>query len=160
MAGHEPVAGFAMAVVREDGRWSCSALEVDILDGLTAVSGALQKIRSTGALFALVEVDEELFIIVRPGPAGPALLLSDTVAGLDYDIALDVLDELGAEQPDDQEDAVVPTGDLEILADFGLSGLELELIIGETDLYPDEQLQMIAERCGFAEQFSAVLDEL
>jgi len=160
MAVQKPVAGFAIAVVREDGRWLCSALKIDALDELDSVTSALTKIRSTGALFALIEVDDEFFIIARPSPGGASLLLSDSVASLDYDIAEDVLDQLGAEHPGENDHSVWPTGDLDILADFGLSGLELELIIGEIDLYPDEQLQMIAERCGFADEFAAVIDEL
>jgi hypothetical protein len=34
------------------------------------------------------------------------------------------------------------------------------VIIDEVDLYPDEQLQMVAQRCGFDEEFSKVLDTI
>ena len=53
-----------------------------------------------------------------------------------------------------------PEGDLEILTDLGLPGPELEVIVGEVDLYPDEQLQMVAQRCGFGSEFAKLLDEL
>ncbi|MTD58437.1 tRNA adenosine deaminase-associated protein [Amycolatopsis pithecellobii] len=160
MSVKEPVAGFAVAVVREDGRWRCSALEPDALTNLDAAITALGKLRSTGAVFALLAVDDEFFVIVRPSPRGPSLLLSDATAALDYDIAADVLDVLRVDFPDDAEESIWPEGDLEILADVGLPAPELEVIAGEVDLYPDEQMQMIAQRCGFADEFGALLDEI
>ena len=36
-------------------------------------------------------------MIVRPGPSGTRLLLSDATAALDYDIAAEVLDKLDAD---------------------------------------------------------------
>ena len=160
MAGQEAVAGFAVAVVREDGRWRCTALDASALSGLDAAITALTKIRSTGAIFGLLAVDEEFFVIVRPSPRGASLLLSDAAAALDYDIAADVLDMLRVDPPDEEDESIWPEGDLEILADVGLPGVELEVIVGEVDNYPDEQLQMIAQRCGFADQFTALLDDM
>jgi len=160
MSVKEPVAGFAVAVVREDGKWRCSALDAVALSGLDAAITELAKLRSTGAVFGLLAVDDEFFVIVRPSPRGPSLLLSDAAAALDYDIAADVLDVLRVDLPDEDDDALWPEGDLDILADLGLPGPELEVIAGEVDLYPDEQLQMIAQRCGFGSQFTALLDEI
>ncbi len=111
-------------------------------------------------MFGLLAVDDEFFVIIRPTPGGASLLLSDAAAALDYDIAADVLDLLRADAPDDDDDVVWPAGDLEILADLGMPEAELEVIVNEIELYPDEQLQMIAQRCGFSEQYTAVLDEL
>ncbi|GAA3558842.1 tRNA adenosine deaminase-associated protein [Amycolatopsis ultiminotia] len=160
MAVQEPVTGFAVAVVREDGQWRCSALDSAALTELDAAITELGKLRSTGAAFGLLAVDDEFFVIVRPSPRGPSLLLSDAAAALDYDIAADVLDVLRVDPPDEDDDAVWPEGDLEILADLGLPGGELEVIVGEVDFYPDEQLQMIAQRCGFDAEFSKLLDQL
>ncbi|MCU1687346.1 MAG: hypothetical protein JWQ81_8085 [Amycolatopsis sp.] len=160
MAVEEPITGFAVAVVREDGRWRCSDLGSGALSELDAAISELGKLRSTGASFGLLAVDDEFFVIVRPSPRGPSLLLSDAAAALDYDIAADVLDLLRVEPPVSDDESVWPEGDLEILADLGLPGAELEVIVGEVDLYPDEQLQMIAQRCGFADEFGALLDEI
>jgi putative tRNA adenosine deaminase-associated protein len=160
MAVKEPITGFAVAVVREDGRWRCSSLGSGALAELNAAITELTKMRSTGASFGLLAVDDEFFVIVRPSPRGPSLLLSDAAAALDYDIAADVLDLLRVDPPDEDDESVWPEGDLEILADLGLPGVELEVIVGEVDLYPDEQLQMIAQRCGFADELTALLDEI
>lgn len=160
MPVEEPNPGFAIAVVREDGKWRCGSLDTAALDELNAAITELRKQRSTGAVFGLLAVDDEFFVIVRPGPGGAALLLSDAAAALDYDIAADVLDLLRVDPPDPDDESVWPEGDLDVLADFGLPGDELEVIVGEVDLYPDEQLQMIAQRCGFAEPFNELLDEI
>jgi putative tRNA adenosine deaminase-associated protein len=160
MAVKEPIAGFGVAVLREDGRWRCSALDPDALGELDTAITELRKLRSTGAAFGLLAVDDEFFVVVRPSPRGPSLLLSDAAAALDYDIAADVLDVLRIDPPDEDDAAVWPEGDLEILTDLGLPGAEMEVIVGEVDLYPDQQLEMIAQRCGFADELAAVLDEL
>ncbi|MFC4001458.1 tRNA adenosine deaminase-associated protein [Prauserella oleivorans] len=160
MAVKEPITGFAVAVVREDGRWRCSPLDPAALTELDAAITELRKLRSTGAVFGLLAVDDEFFVIVRPTPGGASLLLSDAAAALDYDIAADVLDLLRVEPPDEDDDVIWPEGDLEVLADLGMPGAELEVIVNEVELYPDEQLSMIAQRCGFADEFGKVLDEL
>lgn len=130
------------------------------LDNLDVALTELRKLRSTGAVFGLLAVDDEFFVLVRPVPDGAMLLLSDATAALDYDVAGDVLDLLRADPPDEDDDAIWPAGDLELLADLGLPGGELEVIVNEIDHYPDEQLRMIAQRCGFVESFDGLLDEL
>ncbi|EHR53306.1 putative tRNA adenosine deaminase-associated protein [Saccharomonospora amisosensis] len=160
MAVKEPITGFAVAVVREDGRWRCGPLDTAALTDLDAAITQLRKLRSTGAVFGLLAVDDEFFVIVRPSPTGASLLLSDAAAALDYDVAADVLDLLRAEPPDDDDDVIWPEGDLEILADLGMPGPELEVIVNEVELYPDEQLQMIAQRCGFGDEFAKFVDDL
>jgi putative tRNA adenosine deaminase-associated protein len=150
--------GFAVSVVREDGRWRCARMEDAALGELDAAITELRRIRSTGAAFGMLAVDDEFFILLRPTPGGVALVLSDAAAALDYDVAADVLDLLRVDAPDEDDDGVWPEGDLAILADLGLPDGELQVIIDEIDLYPDEQLNMIAQRCGFVEQYSALLN--
>lgn len=93
------------------------------------------------------------------------MLISDATAAIDYDIAAEVLDAINVEIPDidpDELDDVEPweEGDLGVLADLGLPEPVLSVIVAETDLYPDEQLGMIAQRLGFASELAAVLDKL
>src|SRR5919205_4088032 len=154
------ISGFAVAVVREDGRWQCTTLDAKALRDLDAAITELRGQRSTGAVFGLLDVDDEFFVVVRPVPGGVSLLLSDAVAALDYDVAADVLDLLRVEVPDEDAvdtDDVWPEGDLSLLADVGLPAEEMQVIIDDVDLYPDEQLDMIAQRCGFQPQLSALL---
>ncbi|HME47376.1 tRNA adenosine deaminase-associated protein [Mycobacterium sp.] len=154
--------GFGVAVVREEGTWRCSPMRALSLTSLAAAETELRELRSAGAVFGLLDVDDEFFIIVRPAPSGTRLLLSDATAALDYDIAAEALDKLDADIGYDELDGAEPfeEGDLGLLADVGLPEAVLGVILDETDLYADEQLGMIAARMGFADELSAVLDRL
>jgi putative tRNA adenosine deaminase-associated protein len=154
--------GFGVAVVREEGRWRCSAMSSKALTSLNAAETELRELRSAGAVFGLLDIDDEFFVIVRPAPARTRLLLSDATAALDYDIAAEVLESLDAEiDPEDLEDAEpFDEGDLGVLSDIGLPEAVLGVILDETDLYADEQLGRIAREMGFADELSAVLDKL
>jgi putative tRNA adenosine deaminase-associated protein len=113
-------------------------------------------------VFGLLDIDDEFFLIVRPGPSGTRLLLSDATAALDYDIAAEALETLDADiAPEDLEDAdPFEEGDLGVLADVGLSDAVLGVILDQSELYADEQLTRIAREMGFADELSAVLDRL
>lgn len=153
--------GYAVAAIREDGRWRCARLTPDALIDLDTAITELRELRSTGAVLGLLDVDDEFFVLLRPTPGGISLMVSDAVAALDYDVAADVLDLLRIELPpeEDAEDAPPwPEGDLSILADLGLPAYELEVLAGEVELYPDEQLATIGRRCGFAEALAEVVD--
>src|ERR1700757_4144010 len=151
--------GFGVAVVREEGQWRCSAMPAKALTSLSAAETELRELRSAGAVFGLLDIDDEFFVIVRPAPSGTRLLLSDATAALDYDIAAEALELLDADIDYDELDPDAPfeEGDLGVLSDVGLPEGVLGVILSDTDLYADEQLGMIAARMGFPEQFSAVL---
>src|SRR5947209_16019892 len=154
--------GFGVAVVREEGKWRCSEMAAKSLTSLGAAETELRELRSAGAVFGLVDVDDDFFVIVRPAPSGTRLLLSDATAALDYDIAEEVLDNLDADiEADDLEDAdPFAEGDLGLLSDVGLPEAVLSVILDETDLYADEQLGRIAREMGFADELASVLDKL
>jgi putative tRNA adenosine deaminase-associated protein len=154
--------GYAIAVVREDGKWRCTALTDAAVRSLEDAERELRELRSSGAVFGLLDIDDEFFVIVRPAPSGTRLVLSDATAAVDYDIAADVLEALNIDIPElDDDDDVEPwaEGDLGILSDLGLPEPVLSVIIDDTDLYPDEQLEMIAQRLGFAGELTGVLDK-
>jgi putative tRNA adenosine deaminase-associated protein len=153
--------GFGIAVVREDGKWRCSALKQAALNSLRAAETELRELRSAGAVFGLLDVDDEFFVIVRPAPAGTRLFLSDATAALDYDIAQEVLEKLDADVDLDELDDEDPfeEGDLGVLSDVGLSEGVLSIIL-DSDDYADEQLTRIAQEMGFGDELTAVLDKL
>ena len=133
-----------------------------VLTSLSAAETELRELRSAGAVFGLLDIDDEFFLIVRPAPSGTRLLLSDATAALDYDIAAEALETLDADiSAEDLEDSEpFEEGDLGVLADIGLPDAVLGVILDETDLYADEQLGRIAREMGFAEELAAVLDRL
>lgn len=151
--------GFAVAAIREEGRWRCVRLEPEALVDLDTAITELRALRSTGAVLGLLAVDDCFFVLLRPIPGGVSLMLSDAVAALDYDVAADVLDLLRVDLPpeDAADDEPWPEGDMSIVADLGLPADELEVLAGELDLYPDEQLAAIGRRCGFADALAEVV---
>ena len=127
--------GFGVAVVREDGKWRCTAMQPAALTSLAAAETELRELRSAGAVFGLLDIDDEFFVIVRPAPAGTRLLLSDATAALDYDIAAEVLEKLDADIDDDDLEDADPfeEGDLGLLSDIGLPEAVLGVILAESD---------------------------
>ena len=135
--------GYAVAAIREEGRWRCARMAAEALIDLDAAITELRSLRSTGAVLGLLDVDDEFFVLLRPTPGGVSLMVSDAVAALDYDVA---------------DAPPWPEGDLAILADLGLPADELEVLAAESELYPDEQLAAIGRRCGFGEALAEVVD--
>lgn len=113
-------------------------------------------------MFGLLDIDDEFFLIIRPAPAGTQLLLSDATAALEYDIAAEALEKLDADIADEDLEDRDPfeEGDLGVLSDLGLPEAVLGVILGEIDLYADEQLGRIAREMGFAEELAKVLEHL
>lgn len=154
--------GFGVAVVREEGKWACTAMRSAALSSLSVAETELRELRSAGAVFGLINIDDDFFIIVRPAPAGTRLLLSDATAALDYDIAAEALEKLDAEIDDEELEDSDPfeEGDVELLADLGLHGDVLGVILSDPELYADEQLTRIAGEMGFGDELAAVLARL
>ena len=160
--GEAALDGFGVAVVREDGKWRCTAMRRAALTSLAAAETELRELRSAGAVFGLLDIDEEFFVIVRPAPAGTRLLLSDATAALDYDIAAEALEHLDAEIDDDDLEDSDPyeAGDLAVLSDIGLHEDVLGVITSDPELYVEDQLMGIAREMGFADELAEVLDKL
>lgn len=157
--------GFGVAVVREDGKWTVTSLSDAARESLSTAETELRELRSSGAVFGLLDIDDEFLVILRPAPSGTRMLVSDASLAVEYDIAADILDALNVPIPDidpDELDDVEPwpEGDMGLLADLGLPEPVLAVILSDTDLYPEEHLGSIAQRLGFADEFSAVLDKL
>ncbi|MBB1031566.1 tRNA adenosine deaminase-associated protein [Dietzia sp. SLG310A2-38A2] len=148
-------------MLQAGGSWQITRLDDAALTSLDDAARQVRSLRTEGASFGLVDVDHEFFVILRPGPSGMRLMLSDATASLDYDLAADVLDELNVDLPDEDLEDADPwgEGDMAILEDVGLPPGVLEIIVSETDLYADEQLQSLAERMGFGEELERHLPD-
>lgn len=150
---------FSIALWREDGRWSVATLPPRAVDTLGGFVTALRQLTGEGGAIGFVGVDEACLIMVRIGPDGVArILLSDANAALDYDLAEEAFDLLDLDAPEEDEyDDFEPIGDLALLADFGLEADDVEMLLANDDLYPDEQVHAVGRRLGFAEQLSTIL---
>jgi putative tRNA adenosine deaminase-associated protein len=147
--------GFAVALHRGDGRWTCARLPPGVLDDLDRCVAALR----AGAALVLVDVADEFFVALRPGPAGaPRVLLSDVTAAREWPLARQALDLAGGDPtgPGDPEQ-VWPAGDLGIFRDLGLDERELALILGDVDRWAGELLAAVADRIGAGPEFARAL---
>jgi putative tRNA adenosine deaminase-associated protein len=152
---------FAIAAWREDGLWQVELLPPRTGETLDGLLNALRAQPGEGGVLALVSVAEEFFLVVRVLGDEVRLLLSDVYAAEEWPLGLDALERLGIPSPeDDESDDPQPAGDLRIVEDFGVGPVDLELLLDDEELWPDEQLATIAARLGFGEHFDASLEQL
>ncbi|MEU8434496.1 tRNA adenosine deaminase-associated protein [Streptomyces sp. NPDC029216] len=144
---------YAVAVVRRDGRPHCTRLDRTALTGLDEAISAVRDDGTSDTVFGFFNADEAFFLILRSTPEGTGLLLSDARAARRHTLAAQALDVLGADPPDENAAGARPAGDLGIVAELGLTADGMGAILARPDSLPDDQLRMIAERCGFAAEF-------
>lgn len=149
--------GYAVTVARTDGGWVVREFEDDFTDLSTSIK-AVRALRSEGAAFAILNVEEDYLVVVRPGPSRTRLLLSDATMAVDDDFAADILDEAGYEVPDIDPDELDDVeawaeGDFAILEDLGLSEERLSILLDD-DAEPRDLAETIAEDLGFLDELT------
>ena len=159
MPGPPQAEAYAVVVAREQGMWQVDVLPEALTDDLDALVAAVRQ-QHDGA-FALVDVADEFFVVVRVQHGRVRLLLSDVTASAEWDLATQVVDHLGVEIPrHDALQHVVPAGDLAVFEDLGVDGTELAALLSDVDAYADEMLSALARRLGFANAYERVVDAL
>lgn len=154
-AGEDDI-DFAVAIYREDGAPVAQALSADSVNDLEALIAELRRLPGDAGAAAVVAIAEEFFALVRVRGRHVQVFLSDAVAAIDWPLARDISDYLGAELPD--EDEAGPLGDGEIFADFGLSDFDLEAIASDLDSDADELALQLVDKIKFGPQFRKVVD--
>ena len=161
MPGPTEAEAYAVVVSREQGLWQVEPLPDAVTDDLDALVAVLRRQPSEQGAFALVDVADEFFVVVRVQQGRVRLLLSDVTASAEWDLATQVVDHLGVDIPrDDALADVVPVGDLGVFEDLGLDGMELAALLSDVDAYADEMLSALARRLGFASAYERVVDAL
>jgi len=153
----EAAIDFAVVAYREEGVWQAAPLPSRIAADLNTLISALRPWPSDTGALGLVSVDEDFFVLVRVLGPQVRLLLSDVTAASEWPIARQVLEALELPEPDDDEEPL-PAGDLGIVADLGVSAMDLGVLCDDVDLYPEEALSEIARKLGFERQFQAAVD--
>jgi putative tRNA adenosine deaminase-associated protein len=146
---------FGCIAWHEDGRWDATGLNTTRDIGL--IIDALKSQQTNGGALALIAIEDEFVIIARASGDQMQMMISDVTYALDYEVAAELVEVLDLEFPQD-EDESQPGGDIDLLSDLGLGEMELLAILDDTELYPDEQLEAIANRLGFGEQFNQVIE--
>lgn len=145
----------AVAAWHEDGRWSVALLP-DAQD-LPGIIDQLKKQQTNGGAIALLAIDEEFFILIRVLGSHIKMLLSDATCALDYEVAAEFLELCDLDSPQ-EDDEPLPVGHLDILADLGMNQMDIATLCDDAELFPDEQLEAIAGRLGFGDQFMQLLE--
>ena len=150
---------YAVVAYREEGRWQVGVLPDVLTDDLDGLVAAVRQQPGENGAFALIDVADEFFVVVRVQLGRVRLLLSDVTAAVAWDLAAQVVDDLELEVPgEDDLEEVWPAGDLGIFADLGLDEMELGAILADVDAYADEMLSAIARRLGFGDPYDRVVD--
>jgi putative tRNA adenosine deaminase-associated protein len=146
---------FGCIAWHEDGRWSVNSLTST--RDIGSVIDSIKAQQTNGGAIALIAIEDEFVIIARALGDQMQMMISDITYALDYEVAAELIEVLDLEFPE-EEDESQPGGDLDLLNDLGVSEMELLSILDDTELYPDEQLEAIANRLGFGEQFNQVIE--
>ena len=150
---------FAVLAWREDGRWQLSQLPEDATADIGIALDALRAQQVDGGALALLAVDDAFFVVIRQVGERMQMVLSDVMMALEYEIAAEVLELLDIESPE-EDDPDEPAGDLNILGDYGIDAMDLQMICDDDELFPDEQLESIARQLGFGSEFLEIVENL
>jgi putative tRNA adenosine deaminase-associated protein len=149
----------AVIVYREDDAWEADILPTALTEDLAGLIQALRQQPSIGGTIGLAAVGDDFFVALRVIGGQISVFLSDLTAAVDWPIARQVLDYLEIELADDEDlDQVLPVGDLSIFADLGIDEMDLGMLAGNLDLFPDEALAFIARKLGFGHVLERALD--
>jgi putative tRNA adenosine deaminase-associated protein len=137
---------FVLAAYREDGQPYVQSLGKDLANDLDELIVQLRRLPGDAGALGFVSLVEEVFVISRVRGQHVQVLLSDAAAASDWPIARDVVDYLGEEPLDDEDEEGEPIGDLGIVADLGLCDFDMGAIIDNLDLSSVEMLTEIADK--------------
>jgi putative tRNA adenosine deaminase-associated protein len=146
--------GFAVAALREGPQWRIEPLPPAVLSDLGVLVSVLRSQPPDGGPFVVASIEDEFFVVARLEGRRIQLLLSDLTAAVEFPLAEQAMTRLGEDPPaDDELDEVWPVGDLDLFTDLGLSEDEMEDILDDLDLLPEEMLEMIMDRLGLGEPY-------
>src|SRR5581483_12380967 len=103
MAGQESDT-VAVVVYREDGAWQSGVLPERVGGDLDSLIQVLRQQPAENGAIGLVNVADEFFVALRVRGDEVRMMLSDITAAVAWDLARQVVDRLGIEAPDDDED--------------------------------------------------------
>lgn len=146
---------FGIIAWHEDGRWNVS--ELTHTRDLGSIMDQLNSQATNGGAIALIAIEEDYFVVARALGSQMQMMISDVTYALESDLAADLLEMLDLPFPEEEDDSQ-PGGDIDLLSDLGMSAMELEALCDDSELFPDEQLDAIASKLGFGNQFAELYE--
>ncbi len=132
------------------------------LSSLSAAETELRELRSAGAVFGLIDVDDEFFVIVRPAPPAPGCCFRTPPRRW----TMTLLRKCWTSWTPTSMTRTSRTRTRSKRAIWravryrAARGGVLGVIVADIDMEIDEQISAIAERMGFDSELSAVLDKI
>lgn len=123
---------FSVGLYREDGQPIAVALPSETANDLDELIERLRRLPGDSGAVGVVSIAGDFFLLCRVRGRNVQLILSDSSAALDWPLARDAAEYLGADLPDEEDDSEV-LGDFDLLTDWGISDLSLESIAGDDD---------------------------
>lgn len=150
---------FVAALYREDGAPVIMPLSDACANDLDELIAQLRRMPGDTGAVGVASVDGEFFVVCRCRGRQVQVLLSDSLSSSDWPLARDVVDYLGLDVPDadDDDEDSEPVGDLDILADQGVSEFDMENILDDLDEDSGELAHRVIEKIKFAPQFDRVI---
>lgn len=148
---------FVIEIHREDGVLAGAVLSSDLANDFDELITQLQRVPGDAGATGFVSVDGEFFVVCRVRGRMVQVLLSDAGAANDWPLARDVMDYLGEDIPDEDEDTG-PAGDLNLFADSGLPAFDLEQMASNYDEDSDEVLAQIARKLRISSEFERLVE--
>ena len=158
---------FAVRVSRLEDRWHCELLAADADDELPVLERALGEPGTADwpGPFVVVVDSRLYFVVLRHGPGGMVRALVSDATFQEWVLAAEAVERYGIEVAGgstvddafDDDEQGWPGGDLDVLADAGLSAEELSRLLEADDLWADEMVLRIAQRLGFDDELSAAV---
>lgn len=151
-------AAFAQGV---DGRWTGTDRGLDQADSLEDLVEFMHDAArgSQQSVLLFLEENDEWFAVLRvDGEGEPRVFISDLRAPLGSELASVVYEGIGAQAESAEEAeparaaAGEPGGDIDLLADLGVSSDELVELCVEEGLLPADALAGLAERLDFPDE--------
>lgn len=144
---------YCVILWREEGAWntaSVPARQALVIDDVIALC---RQYPGEGGVFAVIGVAEEFFLFLRVDPRQVEGFISDSLALLDWDMAVDLADIIDLDW--DEADLIdfEAIGDTDMLQLFHLRSDDIQAICENPDLYPDQQVQEILKRMGAEAQW-------
>lgn len=149
---------FVVALYREDGEPTVSLLPDACANDLDVLVAQLRRMPGDVGALGAVSINGEFFVLCRVRGNQIQVLLSDAASSNDWPIARDVVDFLGLEVPDPDDDSE-PVGDLEMLVDQGVSEFEMEAIAGDFDEDSGELVSRVVKDMSFTDPFDRALGD-
>ena len=148
---------FCVALYREDGVAVVTELAPQLANDLDELVEQLRRLPGDAGALGVVSIAGQFFVLCRVRGRMVQVLLSDSLSANDWPIARDVVDYLGIEVPDPDDDSEA-LGDFDMLTDQGVSEFDMEQIASDLEEDSDQLARQIIDLMKFSGPFERAVN--